>query len=696
MKKLTGFLIKYRWIVMVFITLTLVASAFMMRMTTVNYDLAQYLPNDSMTQKTIRLLETEFGYPGMAEVMVENITIQEAVGIKTRLKTIDGVKNVIWLDDLVDVTVPEDTIPAAARDLYYKDSAALFRIEFTENDYSLKTVEALKIIRTELGEQALVAGTAEDSSKMQAVVSKEIFTIAIVVFPICLLILMLASTSWIEPFIYLLVIGISILINMGTNFIFNQVSFITHTMTAVLQMAISLDYSLFLFHRYIEERDLGLGVVPAIQEASKHSLTAISASALTTIAGFMALIFMQYRIGADIGLVLAKGIVISFLSVLFIMPVILYFFRNWIDKTRHRILVPSYHKLSRFTIRFRYVLLVAGVVLLIPFFLAQQSNHYLYGDTSGSMTQGESAGQRQQIENRFGIYNPVVLLVPNSDIPSEIALAEQLKSDSNIKDVQALVTLADSRIPREFLPDGFRSSFLSEKYSRFIILLNSEGESKEIFDSVAVIESSAQKYYPAQWYLAGKSSSIADIKASVEKDSNSVMLFSILAVLLIILFSFRSFSIPVLLVAVIQASIWINMGIPYFQGTSLVYIGYLIISSLQLGATIDYAILLSGRYIGFRHTQPPKEAAVSAISTAGISITVSALILTIAGFAEGLLSKIPSISAIGILLGRGAALSGIMVLFVLPSLLVLFDRIIMHTTLGTRDIRKQSKRSISK
>ncbi len=691
MKKITGFLIKNRWFLLIIVTIALIGSVFTMQMVTVNYDLAQYLPEDSMTQRTIHLLKDEFGYPGMAEVMVENVTIEEAVAIKSRIGHIDGVRRVVWLDDLVDITVPEETIPEVYCASYYKDSAALYQIEFNENDYSLVTGEAIKQIKEELGGQAVLAGTAEDSNQMQSAVSKEIFTIAIVVFPICILILMLAATSWIEPFIYLIVIGISILINLGSNFIFDQVSFITHSMTAVLQLAISLDYSIFLFHRYIEERDNGMEAIPAMKEATKQSLTAISASALTTIAGFLALIFMQYRIGSDMGFVLAKGIVFSFLSVIFIMPVILYFFRNIIDKTRHKPFVPSYKKLSHFTIHFRYVILIAGIILLIPFFLAQQHNTYLYGDTSASSEQGESALQRQKIQNRFGIYNPSILLVPNNDIPSEIALVARLKADPNIKDVQALVTFTDPQIPREFLPQQLKDSFLSKKYSRILILLNAEGESQESFEAVASIKTAVQEYYPDQWYLAGKSSSIADIKESVEQDSRQVMLLSVLAVLLIILFSFRSISLPILLVAVIQSSIWINMGIPYFQGTSLVYIGYLIISSLQLGATIDYAILLSNRYLDFRHLQPPKEAAMSAISTAGVSITVSALILTVAGFAEGLLSTIPSVSAIGILLGRGAALSGIMVLFVLPSLLVLFDRVILYTTLGTRDIRNQKK-----
>ncbi len=681
MDALTHYFIKHRWTILIIFGVLVAISLIAMQTVTVNYDLAEYLPESSMTKRAIAVMSDEFGYPGMADVMVEDITIPQALELKQKLKAIEGVKSVTWLDDVVDVTLPESMLEGAYLKSFYQAQSALFKVEFVENDYSLKTGEALSDIRKVIGEKAIISGTAEDSRNMREVMSHEIFMIILVVLPLCVLILMFASTSWLEPFLYLGVIGVSIAINMGTNIIFSQISFITRALTAVLQLAVSLDYSLFLFHRYSEERQQGHDVMEALKIAVRNSLSSISASALTTIAGFLTLLFMQYRIGTDLGLVLAKGILLSFLCVLILMPVLIYIFNGLIDKTSHKPFVPSFKGLGRGVVRFRGVIVLLAVLIAIPAFLAQSHNTYLYGDTSGSSSQGESALARERMEERFGIYNPVMLLVPQGDTASEVNMASELKGQRTIREVQALVTLADDKLPRAILPQSVRDQFQSESYSRMIVLINSSGETPESYDAVEFIKETAQKYYPDQWLVAGKSTSISDIKESVEKDNTLVMLFSILSVGLIVLVTFRSLSIPVLLVSVIQVAIWINMSVPYFEGSSLVYIGYLVVSSLQLGATIDYAILLTNRYMEYRREESPKQAAVSAIKTAGISITVSALILAVAGFSEGMISQISAISAIGNLLGRGAALSGLLVLLVLPAVLVLFDKAIMHTTL---------------
>lgn len=686
MHKFTEGIIKFRFLILfIFVTFALISLSLIPKVE-VNYDLAEYLPEDSMTKRAITVMEDEFGYPGMADVMVEDVSIQEAMNIKSILENIEGVKSVIWLDDLTDIMVPEELIPSSVLNNFYKDNCALFKIQFLENDYSLKTGKALADIREAIGDKVNISGTAEDSRYMRNVVAEEIFKITLIVFPICILILMLASSTWIEPFIYLAVIGISVAINMGTNIFTGKVSFITQSMAGVLQLAISMDYSLFLFHRYIEERDSGTEILDAIKIAVKNSLSSISASALTTIAGFLALLFMQYRIGADLGIVLAKGIILSFVTVIILMPIFIFILHKQIEKTRHKPIVPSFGKFGKLIIKLRYVIVLVLIFITIPAFLAQKNNDFLYGETSGSSTEGEFTQERLNIQNKFGIYNPVILLVPNDNIAKEISLVNDLKEKNYIRDVQALVTLADPSIPRELLPDSVKNEFLSENYSRMIVLINIDEEKPETFEVVDEIKESAQKYYSDKWLVAGKATSISDIKDSIEKDTKHVMLFSILSVGFIVLITFKSISIPILLVSVIQSSIWINMSIPYFKGTSLVYIGYLVVSSLQLGATIDYAILLSNRYMEFRRKEKPKQAAIMAIKTAGISVTVSALILSVAGFTEGFVSRIPSVSEIGILLGRGAMLSGILVLLLLPVLLVMFDKIIMKTTLGTKDI----------
>ena len=316
--------------------IVIITSLLMLPRVSINYDLAEYLPEHSNTKQAIAILEENFGYPGTAEVMVENISIGEALKLKESISAIDGVESVIWLDDLVDISRPLETIPDKVRNQYYKNNSALFQVQFDEFDYSQKTSQAIIHIRKLVGEDAAISGPAESSRHMKEILAGEISKILLIVVPLCLLILVFASSSWIEPLIYISILGISIIINMGTNIIFKSVSFITYSMASVLQLAMAMDYAIFLMHRYLEERDSGKDVQPAITMAVKKSLSSIAASAMTTVAGFLALIVMNYRIGADIGLVLAKGIVISFLTVIILMPVIIVLLSNIIDKTRHR------------------------------------------------------------------------------------------------------------------------------------------------------------------------------------------------------------------------------------------------------------------------------------------------------------------------------------------------------------------------
>ena len=684
MEKIITYLCRRKIAIPVIFLIAIIVSLFLLPQVSINYDLAEYLPEDSNTKKAITVLDEEFGYPGTAEIMIDNISISEAIDMKDKVTAVDGVKSVLWLDDLVDVKQPIQFIPASLLDSYYKDNSALFRVEFSEYDYSQETSKAIIEIRELVGDDAAISGPAESSRHMKDVLTNEIFKIIIIVVPICLLILILASTSWIEPFLYLGIIGVSIVINMGTNAFFDSISFMTYSMAAVLQMAIVMDYTLFLMHRYLEERREGKDVLTAVIQATRKSVSSIAASALTTVAGFLALVFMQYKIGTDIGLVLAKGILISFVTVLTLMPVVIILLSKVIDKTSHRLFTPSFNKFGGTVIKFRYVIIIIALIILIPSFLAQRNNEFLFGDSSASSSVGKIAEDSQRITDKFGIHNTALLLVPAGHIFQEISLVKELESSEYVRNVQSLVTMVDPSIPRDFLPQTIKDSFSSKKYSRLIINLNSKGETKVSFTAVDRLKEVAEKYFPGEWLTAGTITSISDIKDTVTNDIFRVNLFSILAVGLIILLTFRSISLPVILVSVILISTWINMSVPYFAGAKLAFIGYLVVSSLQLGATIDYAILLSNRYMDFRKSLQPKEAAISAIKTAGISILLSALILSVAGFGFGFVSQIDEISGLGTLIGRGAALSGFMVLTLLPCLLILLDKIIMKTTVTTK------------
>lgn len=682
MRKLTAFLIDHRKAVLALFIVMLVASLGLFLLVNVNYDLSAYLPEDSMTKHAIAEMRESFGYDGTAQAMVEDVTIPQALVIKEQLASIQGVKSVLWLDDLADLYQPLEAMDEKTVASYYKDGAALFQITFSNFDYATETGEALSAIRALEIPGLQLAGNAVDSHNMRELLAHEIITIVMVVVPFCLIILLLASSSWIEPPVYLVILAVAIGINMGTNAVFPSISFITHAMAAILQLAISLDYSLFLFHRYLEEREVGLDAREAVIAASAKSFSPILASAMTTIAGFVALVLMQYTIGRDIGLVLAKGILMSLATVMLLMPVMIYMLRNVIDKTKHKRFMPRFEKLGGLTIKLRWVLLALVVVLIVPSYLAQSKNYYLYGDNSGSSQSGQVAMTRRAIEERFGVHNPVALLVPTGSIATEASLCAELEKLPGVREVQALVTLADPAMPREALPEAVVRNFESERYSRLVVMLAQSGESEAVTETVESVTALAEAHYPGEWLAAGSPTSLNDIRKSVESDGLFVQLLSVFAVWLIVALAFRSVSVPLLLVALIQSAIWINMAVPYFSGSPLVYIGYLVVSGLQLGATIDYAILLSNRYMAERGAGvPPRDAAIAALSASGGSILISTAVLAGAGFAEAILSKLPAISEIGLLLGRGALLSGFMVLIVLPPLLMMTDKLLRAGTL---------------
>lgn len=687
MKASTGFLLRHRKATIVVFAVLVAISCVLFFAIQVNYDLAKYLPDSSMTRRAIDEMEQSFGYEGTVQVMVEGVSVAQALDAKARMEAVEGVKSVLWLSDVADLTQPLEALDPDTLAAYYKDGAALFSLTFDAFDYAPSTGTAIEAIRELDIENMYIAGAAEESRNMKATLSREIGQVLLIIVPICLLILFLTTDTWIEPPLYLLVLLVSILLNMGTNAFFQDVSFITHAMATVLQLAISLDYSLFLFHRYLEERDRGKEAWEAVVAASAKSLRSILSSALTTVAGFLALVFMQYSIGRDIGLVLAKGIMLSLITVMTLMPVLIYLLRNVIEKTRHRHFMPSFAKLGRAAMKIRWPLIILLVVVSIPAFLGQSSNEFLYGDNAGS-AQGDTLADRSAIQARFGVYNPVVLLVPVGDVAQEAALSEGLAALPGVSGVQALVTLADPALPRDMLPDSIRGQFESARYSRMIINLAQDGENEATTQAVRDLYEVAEANYPGEWLAAGTATSYQDIRQSVEVDNSRVQLVSILAVALIVLVAFRSITIPILLVLIIECAIWINMAASYFSGSPLVYIGYLIISSIQLGATIDYAILMTTRYMESRRTRPPKEAAIAALSKAGPSVVVSALVLSVAGFCEALLSSVPSISEIGLLLGRGALLSGLLVLVVLPPLLAMTDPLIRLGTLKAKGEKK--------
>lgn len=680
MDKLINLILTRRTAVLLVFSVVTILSGLMIPKVNINYDLAEYLPDEMDTKKAITTYEKEFGYSGLGDVMLKDVSIEKATEYKDKIASVEGVKTVLWLDAFSMLGSPGE-LPPGIVEKHYKDGYALLRIEFSENDYSAETDRALNSIREIVGEKGVVVGSAANNQVMRNTTIQEVFIISIAAVLLFVLILMLATQSWIEPALYLSVIGVSVIINLGSNFIFPSISFITNSTAAILQLAISMDYSLFLVHRYLQERKENPHEMDAMEIAIKSSIKPLLGSCLTTVAGFAALMLMRYRIGYDMGIVLAKGIVISLLCSVILLPSLTLLCTRLIDQTSHRKLLPRFSGFASVIIKTRYAGVILLILLALPAYWMQSSNSLIYGDEAIS---GDPASQAamdaKEVAERFGVFNPVIMLLPLEDIPSEKLAAAEIGSLPHVSEVQSLQLFLPEKIPESLLPKEILSQFRSDEYGRMIINLDTPTEGPEAFDTVTQIKKIGQEYFKGNAMVLGISPSVLDIKSVVDKDFGFISLVSAFAVGLIICLLFRSLAAPVILVLIIQCAIWVNMSIPYLQGVPLVFIGFMIVSAIQLGATVDYAILLTDRYVTNRITMHRFDAAKSAIINSADSIVTSSVILTAAGICVGVISDVKAISEMGMLIGRGAFLSGLFVMIFLPQALVVFDRFIGRRT----------------
>lgn len=685
MNKIAGFIVNHKKTILILFLIIFVISLILMLNVGQNYDMSKYLPKNSNSKKGIDVLEKEYAYNGQANLLLSGLTIPEIIQYEKRIESIEGVESVIWLDDIVDLTQPIEIVDPQLVNGYYKDDRALLQIVFTEYDYSEKTRDALTEIIAVIGNDGGVSGTAVDANNTVNSIGSNILVGIIIAVVIIILILIMFTHSVFEVFLFLVTIGISIVINMGTNIIFGEISYMTFASASILQLAISMDYSIFLLHRFADEKKNTDDIKLAMKRAIQGSFRSIASSAATTVAGFAALVFMSYTIGMDMGLVLAKGIVLSFISVIMLLPVLALYSTKLIEKTTHRILLPSFKKMQmKLGGKIKYELIIVIVIVAFVSFLAQNHNNFeFYSKTGDDSTQMQV---NTEIEKTFGVSNQIILLVPNDNQINETKMAEQLMDMSGILNVQGYYTLIDPSIPRELINEQILTQFISEHYSRYIVYIDAPVESDYTNQVMNSIGETVSEYYD-DYYITGNSRVIQDIKEVTTTDFPIVNLISILAVGIILLLTFKSIGIPLLLLLVIEASIWINMSIPYYTGNSIMFIGYMIVSAVQLGATIDYAILMTNYYQEGRESMAPKEAAVYAVEKGGHSIFTSAVILAAAGFTISFIFTQPELSQLGILVGRGALLSAALVIIALPQLLTMLDKILNKTTLKKRLIK---------
>ena len=678
MERLVNGILKYKKSILVFFILATVISLFTSSMVNINYNIMDYLPEEAPSTKALDVMNEEYD-KGAANVRVvlKDVSIVDALKYKEKIKKVDGVDDIQWLDDVVNIKEPLELQNQDTIESWYKNNEALFSITVNED----KEESAIDEIGEIIGENGMISGSAVNIVFAQETTEKELIKMMVILIPIILIILFLTTSSWFEPVLFLSTIGIAIIINSGTNLILGEISFVTKAAGSILQLAVSMDYSIFLLHRFSEFRNEGLAVKEAMKEAILKSVSSILSSGLTTVVGFAALIVMKFKIGPDMGFVMLKAICLSLISVLVLLPVLALYCYKLIDKTQHKSFMPKFNKFAKVSYKFRHISIILFLLLLIPCFLAQQNNSFSYGASEIYSDESTKIGHdTAAINKEFGKTNPLVLMVPKGDLVSERALCDELENIDKITSITSYAETVGITIPTEYVPDDTLSQLISDNYSRFIIVANVKVEGDETFALIDEIRNLAYKYYDDSYYFLGESVNTLDLKETIEDDNKKVNAISIIAIMIILLLTFKSLSLPIILVLVIEFSIWSNLTFNYFIGNDVFYIAYLIISSIQLGATIDYAILFTNRYIENRETMNKKEATQATISTTMVSILTSASILATAGIILGEISTNSIIAQLGILIGRGAILSLILVLFVLPALLMLLDKLIAKTT----------------
>lgn len=688
-------ILRHRKMILITFVIAIVLGSFLALKVPVNYDLSTYLPENTESTRALKEVKDLFGdaLPNL-DIILEDCDLADVLTAKKKIAADPDVVSVQWLDDVADVTQPLELLAPEYLDNFYKDGTARLVVALGGKDFR----HSLERIRRNLDQSPAkpvrLRGEAVGVARAAVSASSEVSHVFMIAVPMTFAILFLVTSSWFEPILFMLTIFAAIPLNLGTNIFLGSVSFITQSVGAILQLAVSMDYSIFLLNHFGRFRREGDKVEDAMAKAIAKSFSAVTASALTTVFGFIVLVFMQFRIGPDLGIVLAKGILFSLLSVLFLLPSLTLLSVKWVDRLTHRSFLPRMEALrsfARFAVRLGPLLMIVVLITTLPLIKAKNANHFLYG--MGSFPEGSQEYEdRRIISQHFGEMQDLILLVPQGDPASEQLLHQDLEKLPYVKSVISYDGMVGYQIPEEAVPKEALNQLKSGELSRFIVRAALPEEGPLTFQAAEELRALSAKYYGGEARWAGAPFSLLDMRDTIQADDVIVNGLALLSIGLVLFFSFRSFSLPFILIFSIEYAIWCNLAIPYFQQESLSYIGYLVISTIQLGATVDYAILSAQYYLDFRRRLEPREAAVEAVSMALPAITPPALILSVMGFILAHFSTIPVVSGLGRVLGQGALLSLATVIFLLPSFLRYLDPLIRRSNLpASFKLRKRER-----
>lgn len=692
MHKIGDFVVKHKILIIILTLILLIPALIGYVKTDINYDILVYLPSDIETIKGENILTDDFEMGSFAMVVAEDMPSKDVIKLEEEFRNIKTVQNVISIDDITGTTIPVEILPSEVTEKLKNDEGTLILVTFANSTSDDETLDAVEQMRDIVDDNVKIGGMSAMVLDTKELFNSEMALYVVIAVVLCIVILELALDSYFVPILLMINIGVAILFNMGTNIFLGNISYITKAIAAVLQLGVTTDFSIFLYHKYEKAKESSKNKEDAMKNAIHETMVSVIGSSLTTIAGFLALCTMNLTLGKDIGIVMAKGVLLGVICVLTLFPALLLVFDKIISKTKHKELLPKFDHLKNFVMKYYKVIFVIFIILLIPAYLAQSKTSVYYKlDSSIPDDYGYTVATKTLKEN-FGMVSQEIVLV-DADM-EDYKINEMINDIEEVSGVDMVISpslLTSYGISDEIIPNDIKDIFETDNYKMVIIGSDYDIATDELNNQISEIKEIV-KSYDENSILAGEGPLMKDLVTTTDEDFKNVNYTSILIIFVIMMFVLKSISLPVLLVTAIEFAIFINMGVPYFTGTEIPFIASVVIGTIQLGATIDYAILMSTKYLEERKNGKNKfEAVKSALDNSITSIIVSAMCFFGATIGVGIVSKIDMIGSLCTLIARGAIISMLVVLLVIPSILMLFDPIIIRTTKGFKGLLKKGK-----
>lgn len=689
MVKFGKFITKHKLFILILGVLLIIPSMIGMVKTRVNYDVLSYLPDSLETVSGQDIMVDEFGMGAFSMVIVENMDNKDVVALKEKLEKVDHVEKIIWYDSVADISLPTDMLPNELKEALFNGDATMMIALFDNTTSSEDTMQAVTDMRNMVKDQAFISGMSGIVTDIKNLVQAELPVYIVIAGVLALIVLLITMESIVTPVLFLLCIGLAILYNMGTNIFLGQISYITQALTAVLQLGVTMDYSIFLLESYQANKvRFDNDKERAMAHAISNTFKSVVGSSITTVAGFAALCFMTFALGRDLGIVMAKGVIIGVIVCITLLPSLILFFDKWIDKTTHRAIFPNFHKSSAFITRHRVIPLLIFAILFVPAFYGNNHVKVYYNLDQGLPQDLDSAIANKKLEEKFNMNNMHILLLKNGLSSKEKNdMKNEIEKIDGVKWVLGMNSIVGANVPDDMIPNKYKDMLKSDNWELQFICSDYKTATDQVNAQIASINDIVKKYSKDSMVI-GEAPLTKDLQDVTDVDLATVNYLSIGAIFLIILLTFKSISLPVILVSVIEFAIFLNMSFPYYSGIELPFVASIVIGTIQLGATVDYAILMTTRYHKERvvNQKTKKEAVEIAHKTSMKSIIISGLSFFAVTFGVSAYSSIDMINAICTLLSRGAVISTISVILILPAMLYLFDKVICKTTWDMRKI----------